>query len=153
MPSFFQTSWVRSVKISGAERKMRSPVLKKSRTFIWRPHSASNFVHRSIARFAQVAHSSALAPRSPYELRTPRVSSPDVAREFPGPYASTSLTDAPELPKVVRRPAAERARADDDDVCGLACLSRGRGAEGGARLRGGDGLQKVAAVQAHAAAL
>ena len=95
IPSCFQSSRVLSVKASGAGRKMKSPVLKNKRTFICRPHSASNAVHRSMARFAQVVHNSARMPRSPYELRTPRVSSPDVARELPGPYASTSLTRAP----------------------------------------------------------
>src|SRR5688572_13651844 len=33
--------------------------------------------------------------RSPYDERTPRVSSPEVERALPGPYASTSVTLRP----------------------------------------------------------
>jgi hypothetical protein len=89
------SSWVRSVNGSGFSRKIRSPVLKNRFTFITLPHSSLNTVQRSIASLAHVTHSSLQMPRSPYELLTPRVSPPDVARELPGPYASTSVTLTP----------------------------------------------------------
>src|SRR5438132_409911 len=45
---------------------------------------------------AHIVQSSPSGPfLSPYEERTPRVSSPDVERALPGPYASTSVTFAP----------------------------------------------------------
>ncbi len=71
------------VKTSGAERKMKSPVLKNRRIFIWRPHSASNVVQRSMARFAQVVQSSRVCrglrtscARRASRLRTWRASFP-----------------------------------------------------------------------------
>src|SRR5262245_2632123 len=93
--SFFHNSWVLLVNESGAVRKIMSPVLKNRRTFISRPHSSSNLDQRSIASLAHVIQSSAHRPLSPYDERTPRVSSPEVERELPGPYASTKVTDAP----------------------------------------------------------
>src|SRR6185369_2146363 len=75
---------------------IRSPVLWKRFKRISRPHSSSNATHRRIDSRAHNVHISPCWPvRSPYDERTPRVSSPDVDRELPGPYASTSVTLAP----------------------------------------------------------
>src|ERR1035437_8616394 len=75
---------------------MRSPHWKRCRIFISLPHVASNSIHFAIALRAQRAQTSpAGATRSPYELRTPRVSSPEVDRAFPGPHSSIISTFAP----------------------------------------------------------
>src|SRR5687768_12353683 len=68
-----------------------SPVGKNSWLLPFFPYSSSQSRQRLIDSLAQTTHDSLL----PYELRTPRVSSPDVDREFPAPYRSTIVTRAP----------------------------------------------------------
>ncbi len=88
----------RSWKLSHSVRMIRSPVTWKRLSRSSRPHSSSNAIHFFIASRAQSIQTSPSSPgRSPYEERTPRVSSPDVDRALPAPYASTIVTFAPIL--------------------------------------------------------
>ena len=71
-----------------------------------------------------------------------------------GPRISRAVgVDEPDaraqLPEIKCRPRAECARADDDHVCGCACLSGGSGAQRGTGMRRYDRFQKAAAVEAH----
>src|SRR5687767_5055928 len=85
-PFFTKRSRVFLVKFSHSERKVKSPVVTKRRIFRSRPHSSSHAFHLWMERFAHCIHCSPCGGwRSPYEDRTPRVSSPDVERELPGP--------------------------------------------------------------------
>src|SRR5688572_3178233 len=75
---------------SHSRRKMRSPVVWKTFAWIVRPNSSSHAFHRLMASLAHRAQSTPWG-RSPYDVRMPRVSSPDVDREFPGPHVSMSV--------------------------------------------------------------
>src|SRR5215467_8354812 len=101
---------------------MMSPVMWKRLSRISRPHSSSNVIQRFIDSRAQSIHSSPSVPRlSPYDDRTPRVSSPDVDRALPGPYASTSVTLTPCLRrlyavKLPHRPAPTTTTSGDAEA-------------------------------------
>src|SRR5687767_9602241 len=85
-PFLTKRSRVFLVKFSHSLRKVKSPVVTKRRILRSRPHSSSHAFQRWIERLAHCIHRSPSGGTlSPYELRTPRVSSPDVEREFPGP--------------------------------------------------------------------
>ena len=88
---FFRVSFMYG---SQSLRKIRSPVVWKTFACIVRPNSSSHAFHRLIASVAHRAQSTPCG-RSPYDVRTPRVSSPDVDRELPGPHVSMSVTRAP----------------------------------------------------------
>src|SRR5258705_14192 len=94
MPTVSQFLRVSLTYGSQSLRKMRSPVVWNTRSWVVRPNSSSHAFHRFIASLAQRAQSTPWG-RSPYDERTPRVSSPDVDRELPGPHVSTSVRRAP----------------------------------------------------------
>src|SRR5262245_49460420 len=92
----FRSHHSRVVFVNGSSSALRmtSPVVKKTCILSGFAYSASHCFQRCMATRAHCIHSSPFG-RSPYELRTPRVSSPDVERELPGPSMSTSVTLAP----------------------------------------------------------
>src|SRR6185503_14505628 len=97
-------------------------------------HSSSHSAQRWIAC---LAHTTQLS-RLPYELRTPRVSSPDVERELPGPYMSMSVTLAPmrcrcSAVQPPNAPAPITAISEADDVIAGAPMARSGAADAAAR--------------------